>query len=323
MKIKVTIPQQDIFIDVPDPVVSVPTPTPTPAPIDQDFQKPFKKTSWMYNKLATNAPLAPSGDAIEAQLALMFKDKASGGTSIYYPSLAFGDWSSPIYHVTTDIPKKTLMYASGANKSTSFRVPANVLAALGEDKHCAIFDHIDKRFVDMWGFDPATLKAKHGGVIEDFPNSDGTFQYPMGARACGFALPIGVITLKDLESGVHEGVIAFSTPRTNASPKWPANRADSYAQNDTLVRMGQMFRLPADFVPDPSWPPILKIITVAFRDYGGIVCDTTGGNNIGMAYIEDPRPYGKTVADYASFFGGKQAWQLGQMFPASKLKALA
>lgn len=331
MKIKFVVPQQEFFIDVPDPVVPVPAPTPVPTPTQTpnsiptsiDIQKPFKKTSWIYNKLPLEGPLSPSSAAIVSELVLMSKDKASGGTSIYYPNLAFGDWSTPIYHVTTDIPKKTLVYSSSGNKSTLFRVPSNVLSALGQDKHCAIFDHIDKRFVDLWGFDPATLKALHGGLIENFPESDGTHQYPMGARACGFALPIGVITIKDLQNGVHEGVIAFSTPRTNTSPKWPANRVDSYAKDDTLVRMGQIFRLPASFVPDPSWPPILKIISVAFRDYGGIICDTTAGNNIGMAYIEDPRVYGKTEADFASFFGGKQGWQLGQMFPWSRLQAVA
>lgn len=331
---EITIPSQKVLVPDFDPTAILSRITTLEAEVDKlkaaqpvvspaaSQAKPFKNDTWSYKKLADSAAIDLNSPAIVNDLALQAKDKLSGGTSTYYPGLPFAEWSVPIYHVTADIPKKKLVYSTG--KETMFRVPDGVLAALGGDKHCAIFDWIEKRFIDLWAFDPVTLVAKHGGLIENFPASDGTFPYPMGARACGIAANIGVISIDSIEKGLHEGVVALCTSRTNKSPKWPANRVDSYAYDGPLVRMGHIFRLPAGFVPDVAWPSGLKTIANAARDYGMVVIDTTNGSNVNMAYIEDPRPRGKTASEInTKYFGGIASWKLGQMFPWAKLQALA
>lgn len=313
------------------------TPPPVTTPVF-DLLKPFKKDAWCYQKLASGAALDPNSPAIVAELALQAKTAANGGTAIYDPSIAFEQYSVPIFYAKEADPKKTVIYStSNGNKQADIRVPADFQAAGGSDGHAAIFDLVDGRFMDAWRLDAATLKAVHGGVIDGFGASDGTFPSPMGARACGIAATVGVILLEELEAGLHEGVVAIAAARTNKSPKWPANRVDGFAQDGPLVRMGQRFRLPASFVIPDTWPAILKLIAKAARDYGMVVVDTTGsaGSNVNMAYVEDPRPHGKKALDYASYWGDcvkKDAagnvislrhWMLGQMFPWTSLEALA
>ena len=326
MKYRVTIPSFDINltpIEETPPIVVPPIVEPPTEQPSNDLSYPFKKDSWIYKKGPYSVD--PNSAAIVADLAAQSKDKASGGSATYFPNIAISNWSTPIIHVTKDIPKKTIVYSSNLGKSIQIRVPDNIFAAGGGDKHCAIFDWIDGNFVDMWKFDPATLKAIHGGAITGFQNSDGTFPNPMGARACGIAAQVGVITLDSLSKGVHNSVIAIATTYTSKTPKWPANRVDqgSNIAYSSIVRMGQIFRLPADYVVPSNWPPILKIIATAARDYGMVVIDTTGGANINMAYIEDPRALGKTSVQITdAYFGGLASWKICQMFPWSKLIAL-
>lgn len=295
-----------------------------PPPPSFDLNKPFRNDSWIYKKAGT--ALDPDSASIVTEIVLQAKDATAGGTSIFYPGIAFNKWSVPIFHITNSVVlKKTVIYStSNGNKAIDIRVPDNFVVAGGTDAHAAIYDHVEGVFADFWQLDPVALKAVHGGMIQNFPQSDGTFPFPMGARACGIAATVGVVTLDSIEKGVHEGVVAIATPRTNKTPKWPANRVDGYAQDNTLIRMGHIYRLPPAFIPDPTWPLILRLITVAYRDYGGIVIDTTNAQNINMAYIEDPRPRGKTTAEIKSlYWGGKADWQLGQMFPWNQLQVLA
>ena len=306
-------------VPVPAPI---PEPAPAPAPTSQAY--PFRADSWLYKKGPVVA--RPDSAAIVTDLALWAKDVASGGKAAAFPTIAFSNWSTPIIHVTDPaVPKKTVVYSTNLGKSVQIRVPDNIFAAGGGDQHCAIFDWVDRVFVDMWKFDPVTLKAVHGGMIADFPASDATFPHPMGARACGIAASAGVITLEALEKGVHEGMVAIAVPRTMLTPKWPANRVDKGANivYTGLVQMGQILRLQPSFVPNSAWPPIMKIYSTAYRDYGAVVVDTTGGSCINMAYIEDPRMKGKTFAEIkAAYYGGLDTWKMGQMFPWSKLEAV-
>lgn len=309
----------DFIVEVDDGQVATPIP-PVQPPITTNKSKPFRADSWPYQNIQA-LPIHANSQALVAEFSRQFKKTSDGGRAVYAPNIMLHEYSTPIFHVTTDIQKVPVKLPNG--EIITIRIPSDAFAAPGTDGHMQVNDWIDKRLADFWQYNHAAKTAAWGGVIENFPASDGTFAPGRGARACGIAASIGVIKISDLEAGEIGETLLMSTMFTNNNPKFPANRADTGANPAELIQMGQRYRIKASYAIPATFPPILKMICAAHQKRGFFIGDTTG-KNVNMAYIEDPRPYGKTFEQIsAAYFGGKVAWELAMMYPLDQLEAVA
>src|SRR5207248_7444905 len=73
--------------------------------------------------------------------------------------------------------------------------------------------------------------------------------------------------------GVIDHAIRFTVSRTRDQYTYPASHEASSQTATYLPRMGERFRLKAGFTIPSTWPPEVKAVAQAMKDYGLIVAD--------------------------------------------------
>lgn len=313
-------------------IVAVPTPTPTFATVAFRLYSPDS----IWNKKLTTEAAHPNSAALAIEMHENMK--IAGGW------VATNQYSHPIYYVdknTPKVPVYLLQEPAGQVAQeilSGVPIPPSVMIASGTDGHLCIIDKDADKEYDFYKmkFNTTTNRweAKTCGILPNVSNSDGTLKRLSvwnSATASHIPLAAGVITLKELETGVipHALFIAINRPKNGwQSFVYPAKSTDGWYTGPNPIEEGRRFRFPANITIDPAWTPLVKMIVTAVRDYGMIVGDKTGA---GVSfYVEDPTQYGKDQTVIDPYLSGKKLWNAfgsasipNPEFPWLQLEALA
>ncbi len=318
----------------PLPINPGPTPTPLPSPT------PIPNPNGLFNlNTFWNTPLA-ANQAIHWNSSNLVNELVAE-TRMAGPWINTTTYSTPVFYVNSQTPRVPIAIVQNGQALTFTKlweesqkgvpVPSNVFASSGTDGHVTIINPDTGELWEYWQFRKVNgqYQASWGGKIDNIYTSDGTMPIVKnsagadeywGATATSLPIAGGLITLKDLQAGKisHELAVAIIQPKNTFV--WPAKRSDGYTTGPNNIPEGTRFRFPANVYINPSWPPILKMIVAAIRDYGMVVRDKAGAV---VLFGEDPTQYGPGDP-YAAYYGGKQLWEImGQMMPWNQLQALA
>ncbi len=294
----------------------------------------FSPTAFWNTKLPATSTLDANSAGLISELI--------ANTKIATPWIASDTYSTPIYKVTSATPKvpvsivqngTTLNWtALHAALQKGVPIPAGAVVSGGLDGHMTILDTTANRLYEFWQLKQVNgqWQASWGGIIDNYSTSNGIMPTvrnsaggleAWGATATGLPIAGGLITMADVQAGKINHVLAISIVRPKqTSFKSPAQRTDGFYTGANAIQEGQIFRFPSNIVINPAWPPLVRMIVEAGRDYGIVVRDTGGSVSF---YAEDPRPYGLTSTYYDQYMGGRPLWSLFSDFPWSNLQALA
>jgi len=207
-------------------------------------------------------------------------------------------YSIPVYWADTSTPLQKMSvtvlagegFGTGAPTSTMVPIPAGALPAAGTDRHLCI---VDKQAHTEWGMWDASNGAA-GWTCSVAATSDlsGTGVRPpktgnpswwtsAGARACGFPLIAGLITVEEMQKGKieHALVVAYSHIRSHfyKSPASTAQGTTNMAIPTRGIPCGGRIQLdPALDVSGLALSASGKIIARALQAYGAYVGDFSG-----------------------------------------------
>src|SRR5262245_32495709 len=92
------------------------------------------------------------------------------------------------------------------------------------------------------------------------------------ADAAGLPIMPGLVTVDEVLSGEIKHAIRFTAPQTRREFVWPARHYASSLTGTQYPRMGERFRLKANFDVTP-FPPDVQVILRAMKQYGIILAD--------------------------------------------------
>lgn len=336
MKLKLT---KDLNIVLPaGSVIEADDVTAAPAPA---VRRKYDPTKFPNARLADNAPIHANSAGMVTELV---RQATPNGADIpYFGSVNTSSYSAPIYVVTDPNAAKApvRIVKNGVVQSwmsmdqelaQGIRIPANLQVSPGTDGEVVIWDQVVDIVYEFWQLQKINgqWQAAWGGIIHDVSNHEGTFAaladgVKIGATATGISLLGTIITLEELKAGVINHTLGFAIPQGPNAFVWPAQRTDinvQYYPGQNAIPAGTRFRLPAGFTPNPSAPPIVRMMEAAIRDYGCVVQDRSGAVSF---YAEDTIRFGQGDQVVAGFFGGQASWQFmnPSLFPFSKMQALA
>lgn len=241
----------------------------------------------------------------------------------------WNQYSVPIYCVDnlTRRVKVTVINKSTSDLQKLFNLvpmPEGVKAALGTDKHLVVVDYATGEGQEYWHF-----TEENGQYFCDWGGTFNIYSYSgvvpksyknelHGARATSLPLIAGVILKKEAEAVCIPHMLALSL----ADPLWgfiaPALRTDAFSNQTGIIPAGQIFQLPADVVIRDTWPPLMKAMVIAARDYGIIVVDRSGST---CFYLEDTTRF-STINPFKPYMNNLDTGTFMKLFPASQLKAV-
>lgn len=187
--------------------------------------------------------------------------------------------------------------------------------------------------------------ADYGGMMDNVDTDPGYFSpnawptagstgWGWGARATSLPLVGGLITFDDLRAGVIDHAVAASFKELCSGYFMaPAQRKDGSDASPACLPEGAKLQLDPTYNVDADTnPPLTKAVEKAAQKYGIVMVD--GGGASIQFYGQDPQtepsnPYtsgpglGGLPNGNKGFFGGKQAYQLFQGFPWSRLRVIA
>lgn len=258
-------------------------------------------------------------------------------TRLAAPWLNTNMYSTPLYIVNSSTPKVPVSIVSGGRTMSWTKlhvdsmkgvpIPSNAVAAGGTDGHITIWDTSTNKLYEYWQLKKnwsGKWQASWGGIIENASNSSGVMPIVKnsqggteywGATGSGLAAIGGTILIKELKAGRIPHALAMAIPYAKYGFVAPANRSDGGLRTTNAIAEGTRFKLPSWTTIDSSWPPILKMIVTAARDYGIIVRDQAGAVTL---YAEDSRQYGSSP--YPAYYGGLALDKVMAKFPWSKLQ---
>lgn len=296
----------------------------TPAPVSNIWT----------TKMADNAPINVNSMAFVASVLSQSK--------MQIPTVNSSKFSTPIYVIKTAIPKVKVKVTSNSPSLNSrlaqgIMVPANAVAADGTDGHISFRNLVDDAIYGFWQFKKqvdGSYIANAGYYIEKASQSN--WVCPKIANdwqtdtASGLPFQGGVSTLEEIKSGVIPHALAMAIPYCQGfvAPAWVNTDNNKGSQYPPY---GLRLRLPVGYQPDSTWPPILKMLTIAARDYGIYLRDYAG---VVALYLEDTKQYGVGEEAFTPYCGGwtdnwgtptaYPAWyKIMPAFPFDKLVALA
>jgi len=253
--------------------------------------RPFSDTSPWNTPIPQAPAIDPDSAALVADLAASMPSGASFWINIQ-------QYSIPVYWADTSTPLQKMSvtvlagegFGTGAPTSTMVPIPAGALPAAGTDRHLCI---VDKQAHTEWGMWDASNGAA-GWTCSVAATSDlsGTGVRPpktgnpswwtsAGARACGFPLIAGLITVEEMQKGKieHALVVAYSHIRSHfyKSPASTAQGTTNMAIPTRGIPCGGRIQLdPALDVSGLALSASGKIIARALQAYGAYVGDFSG-----------------------------------------------
>jgi hypothetical protein len=299
----------------------------TTTPVSTSFSAFFNTTSFWNTKGHTTVKAISAG--MVAELVRQ--------TKMATPWMNTTMYSTPFYVVNSSTPKVPVAIVKNGSTMTWTKlhvdsmkgvpIPAGAMAAGGTDGHITVWDTSTNKLYEYWQLKKNSAgkwQASWGGIIENASNSNGVMPIVKnaaggaeywGATGSGLAAIGGTILVKELKAGRIPHALAMAIPYAARGYVSPANRGDGGATGTYAIPEGSRFKLPASTYIDPAWPPMLKMIVTAARDYGIIVRDQAGAVTL---FGEDPKQYGSNP--FTSYYGGMQLGTMMGKFPWSKLQ---
>lgn len=200
-------------------------------------------------------------------------------------------------------------------------LPSYAVAAAGSDRHLTLYQPSTDTLWDFFNLrrEGRRWLVRWGGRIDGVSRSPGVLPAPFGATATGYPVAAGLIYPEELTAGRIDHALALTIPETKAG-RWalPATRTDGQIADQSAVREGTRFRLPADLDVDALGlsAPATAIARAAQR-YGMVVRDKGGAVTL---YAEDRS---SDAFKYRPLFGDTDPAMLLKDFPWSKLQAVA
>jgi hypothetical protein len=265
--------------------------------------RPFNDASPWNTPIASGASVAPDSDTLIADLA------ASSPWS--YLSINIDQYSIPVYVVDSSTPpatmQATIIGGEGFdNGLASLRIPAGAVVAQGTDRHLCIVDRQNQR---EWGFWD-THQTGNGtwtcsvGASADLsgtgvrPPKDNrpTWRMSVGARACGYALSAGLITVEEMRAGQIEHALVIAYPHIRShyfvSPASSAQGTTDKAIPTRGIPCGGRVQLDPNLnVETLGLSRSGLIIARALQQYGAYVGDFSGA----ISLYADANPDALTV----------------------------
>ena len=258
--------------------------------------RPFSSTSPWNTPIPSDPPLDPDSATFIADLASLT------GTGQQALSVNIQGFSIPVYYVdSTAVPMVTVMASLGA---TGFRtgaatdgtvpgtglapIPAGAMPAAGTDRHLCVVDKTAEKEWDLYGADDstgtwkaslaATMDLTSTGVRP--PTTGNPWWAGQGARACGFPLIAGLITVDEVKAGHIEHALVIAYPHIRSRYFTPPASSAQGTTTDAIqtrgVECGGQIQL----------DPMLDLSTL-------------GLSATGLAIAHALQTYGAFVGDYS------------------------
>jgi len=252
--------------------------------------RPFSAASPWNTPIASNAKLAPDSAALISDFA----------TSSQWPFMTVNieTYSVPVYFVDATTPlqtvKATTVGGLGFDQgSAQVPIPAGAQPAAGTDQHLAI---VNKQTNQEWGMWAAAnsssgwtcavcATADLTGLGARPPTQNPPWWMGHGARACGFPLIAGLITVDEMRAGSIEHALAIAYPhirsRYYVEPASTAQPTTDQAIGTRGVPCGGRMQLdPSLNLDQMGLSASGKIIARALQKYGAFVADFSGAMSL-------------------------------------------
>ncbi len=247
-----------------------------------------------------NTPIA-SSPSIDPNSAAMIADFENVDTFTSF-SINITGYSIPVYYVdSTVVPMVTVSASLGG---TGFRngaandgtvpgtgpapIPTGATPAAGTDKHLLIVDRTANMEWGFWNADDsagwtaglaATMDLTGSGVRP--PTANNPWWAGQGARACGFPLIAGLITVDEVKAGAIEHALVVAYPHIESRYYTPPASSAQGTTNEAISTRGIMcgghMQLdPTLDVTTLGLPPAGLMIARALQKYGAFVGDFSG-----------------------------------------------
>ncbi|HKQ71335.1 MAG TPA: hypothetical protein VJT73_18455 [Polyangiaceae bacterium] len=254
--------------------------------------RPFGDDSPWNTRVAVSPALAPDSAALIADFAT--------SSAWPYVSINIENYSIPVYWVDATTPvanvQATLLAGQGfVGGRASVPIPENALAALGTDRHLCV---IDRRTNQEWGFWDIHKTGVGAWSCRVGASADlgGTGVRPLkdvavpktlahGARACGFPLAAGLITVEEMRAGRIDHVLAFAYPHIRSHwYTYPASTAQVTTDQALPTRgipCGGRIQLdPTLNLESLGLSRSGLVIARALQEYGALVGDFSGAMSL-------------------------------------------
>jgi hypothetical protein len=251
--------------------------------------RPFNDASPWNTPVPASPALDPNSDALVADLA------ASTPNPSFWINIQ--QYSIPVFWAaaSTASQKVTVTilagqgFGNGSSGSALVPIPAGAAPAAGTDRHLCI---VDKQASTEWGMWDASNSAGWTCSVAATSDLSGTGVRPPktgnptwwtspGARACGFPLIAGLITVEEMRKGKIEHALVIAYPHMRSHwykpPASTAQPTTDLALPTRGVPCGGRIQLdPAIDVSALALSASGKIIARALQEYGAYVGDFSG-----------------------------------------------
>jgi hypothetical protein len=261
--------------------------------------RPFSSTSPWNTPISSNPAIDPDSAAFIADLATL---TGQGQQAL---SVNIQGYSIPVYYVDSTVPFVNVMAGLGG---TGFRtgapnegdipgsgtapIPAGATPAAGTDRHLCVVDTAAETSWDLYDANDgsggsigwtaslaASMDLTSGGVRP--PTNDSPWWAGQGARACGFPLIAGLITVDEVKAGKIEHALVLAYPHIRSRYYTPPASSAQGTTSDAIqtrgVACGGQIQLdPALDLSTLGLSATGLMIAKALQSYGAFVGDYSG-----------------------------------------------
>jgi uncharacterized protein (TIGR03437 family) len=167
----------------------------------------------------------------------------------------------------------TFDYA-GESDAGPYPIPANPPIEGGSDRHILLVDQDHCVLYELYAASRASNGAWSAGSGAIFDLKSNLLRPDTWTSADAAGLPIlpGLVRYDEVAAGEIRHAIRFTAPKTRNAYVWPATHMASSLDGAAYPRMGERFRLRADF-DTSSFSADVRVILHAFKKYGIILAD--------------------------------------------------
>lgn len=286
----------------------------------------FAADSIWNTPIPEDAPLDRRSDALVDRLRAL---AAEEGTTVNIRR-----YSTPLYRVGPDQPEVRVQLDEARAPELqraleAVPIPRDARPAAGTDANLVVYQASTDTSWEFWRFRReadgfhAGWAGKMVGVKDNpgwFRNRTDPFERAFwGITATNIAKLAGLVTLKDIERGRIDHVLAVAIPEARRGV-WsrPAQNSDGASDDPGAIPEGARFRLDPDLDLDAlELPRFTRMLAEAAQRYGIVINNTAGAV---VFHAQDPRPGDGNP--YPELLDGLVPAQIAHAFPYEHLQAL-
>ncbi|TXT56010.1 MAG: hypothetical protein BAJATHORv1_30394 [Candidatus Thorarchaeota archaeon] len=241
--------------------------------------RPFSDASPFNIPIPDNAEIEPNSEEIVNNLL----DSMSEGELF----VGVDKWSVPVFFANSSTPQQDIDITDEWaiwDTMKDVPIPENALPDPEDDGHLCIIDNGTRIEYDFWQAEktPSGWTASWGNKIS--LDSDGIYRDSWGARGSGFALAAGLIFPHEIDRGLIEHALVYSTDwfyvKSGGAVR-PATTSDGISNDPLAIPEGARLQLnPSIDVDDLEMEEAGKVIARAMQNYGMFLCDNGGGHQV-------------------------------------------